>query len=145
MVLVEHRHNRKISVRIDIARAQMLEHQILEWPLRAKRREVYHYGNVGEFSRFDAAIDGNPFRAGVMGYLDADNQVAITLGDFSGSLRIHIAGILFHVFTAAHAAADNVEHGENASLHFIDDLVAKHSKITPARTSGIDNRKRTRL
>ena len=73
-------------------------------------------GTLRQFARLHAAIHGDPFRAGIVRHFDADHHIAVAPRDLGRALADPCPGILFDVRAAAHAAADDVQHGEHASL-----------------------------
>ena len=115
----------------------MLQNELLERALRAEGGEVHHDRDIRQLTCLHTAIHRDPLRSRIMGDLDADHDVAIAPGHFRGLLGIHVLGILFHVRPAAHAVADDVQHGEDARLFAIDHLIAKFTEIAPSRAAGI--------
>ena len=63
-----------IHVGVDVARPELLGHELAQRPLRAIGAEVHHHRNVRERPRLDRPLDRRPFRAGVVRGLDADDQ-----------------------------------------------------------------------
>src|SRR5208283_4635420 len=56
------------------------------------------------------------------------------------SLRFHVPGVLLDIRPPTHAAADDVQHGENSGLGAVDDLVAEFAEIAPAGAAGVHYR-----
>src|SRR5207302_1544559 len=59
--------------------------------------------------------------------------------DLGGTLRLHVPRVLLDIGAAAHAAADDVEHGEYTGLGTVDDLVAEFAEVAPAGAAGVDD------
>jgi hypothetical protein len=74
-----------------------------------------------------------------MGGLHADDNAGIFAGLVGGGLGVHVFDVLLD-FAAAHAAADDVEKGENTGFGAIDDAILEIGEVAPAGTAGVGHR-----
>ena len=72
--------------------------------------------------------------------LDANNGLGIFERHGSRGETIHVGGVLL-VSAAAHAGADNIEHGEYPCLRAIDNAIFEVLKIPPAGAARVDHRR----
>ena len=137
-LVVEHGHPAQVDVGIDVAGAQVLQHQILERPLGAEAAEIDHHRYVRDFARFHGAVHAGPIRGGVVRGLDSHHQVFVLQRARGGGFRIHVGGVLLD-FAAAHAVAHDVHEGQHARAGAVDHAVLEVGEVAPAGAAGIDH------
>ncbi len=130
----------RVHVRIDVAGPQLLRQQIVERPLRMIDSKIHHHRNVSLGSGNDGLLHRLPFRAREVSSLDADNGVGILERHGRRLFPIHVIHVLL-VVAAAHARADNIEHGKYARLRAIDNAILEVLKVAPSRATCIHHRR----
>src|SRR3954467_394987 len=73
-----------------------------------------------------------------MSTLDADDQAGILERHFSGSITVHVLEILLEV-RSAHAAAHDIEHGQNTRFGAVDNALLEVLEVAPAGTAGVND------
>src|SRR5262249_9733657 len=83
-----------IDMGIDITRPELAGYELTQWALSVIDSKVDHDRDICDRSRFDSAFNRRPFRAGVMGGLDAYDQTLIAKRHVRRGLGLHVCQIL---------------------------------------------------
>src|SRR5580698_11395032 len=124
-------------MRVDIAWAQLLGHQIVDGACGPVSSKIYHHRNVSLGAGDHCLLDGSPFRPFKVCGLDADYGLRIFEGHGGRGFSVHVGRVLL-VLGPAHTSADDVELSKNARLGAVNDALLEVFEVAPTRAAGID-------
>src|SRR5215510_1504678 len=129
----------RIKVGVDVARPELPRHEFTQRTLSVIDSKVDHDGDIRQRTCLDGAFNRRPFRAGVVGRLDAYDQALMAKRHFSRRPGFHVRKVLLKL-SAPHAIADNIDERQHTGLGTIDDPLLEVLEISPARASGVGDR-----
>ena len=135
---VEHRNVVNVHVRGAVARAKFLCDELFVGAFGAEDAEVHHDGNLRGNAGFESVIHSGPFRRFEVGSLDADDEAGELLGHRRSGGGVHVTCVLLGG-GRTHAAADDVEKGEDAGFGAVNHAIFEVGKILVAGAAGIGN------
>src|ERR1700754_236312 len=104
---------------VDVAWAQLLFQQLIHGAFRSSAAEVDHDWDIRDSPGLHRLFYRDPFRSHVVGGLDAYDDVWILLCHCRRWFGLHVGRVVLEL-SAAHAMANDVEHGKNAGLRSVD-------------------------
>src|SRR5262249_32326839 len=104
-----------IDVGIDVARPELAGHELTDRTLSVINSKVDHDRDIGDRSRFDSAFNRRPFRAGVMGRLDAYDQILIAKRHVRRRPGFHVRHVLLKL-PAPHSLSVNIDERQYPGL-----------------------------
>src|SRR6266540_363405 len=111
-----------VKVGVDVARPELTRHEFTQWALGVIDSKVDHDGDIRQRTCFDGAFNRRPFRAGVVGRLDAYDQILVAERHFRRRPGFHVRKVLLKL-SAPHAIADDIDERQHTGLRTIDETL----------------------